>query len=76
MSCPSCMRGQQVELSAEMIVHLCGFINLDNPGVRVFPKLAVCLECGRARFTVPEAELMLIANGSPPKYRPMAAGGS
>ena len=76
MSCPSCTIGSQVELSAEMIVHLCGLENLDNPGVKVFPKLEVCLDCGSVRFTVPEAELSLLAKGSPPGECYMAAGGS
>jgi hypothetical protein len=76
MSCPSCTIGSQVELSAEMIVHLCGLKNLNNPGVKVFPKLAVCLDCGSVRLTVPETELMLLANGSPPRKLGVAAGRS
>ena len=76
MSCPSCAMGNDVELPAEMIVHLCGLENLDNPGVKVFPKLAVCLECGSVRFTVPEAELVLLANSFPTSERSMAAGRS
>jgi hypothetical protein len=76
MSCPSCAIGSQVELSAERIVHLCGLENLDNPGVKVFPKLAVCLDCGRGRFTVPEAELLLLARGCPPGECYVAASSS
>jgi len=34
-----------------------------NPGVWVFPKLLVCLDCGFARFTVQRAELALLADG-------------
>jgi hypothetical protein len=31
--------------------------NAVRPSVLIFPKVLVCLECGFASFTVPEAEL-------------------
>jgi hypothetical protein len=34
-----------------------GLKNIDKPVVWVFPEVVVCLDCGTAEFTVPEAEL-------------------
>jgi hypothetical protein len=73
MTCPACVLDNQVELSAEMIVHHGGLSNLDNPGVLVFPKVLVCLDCGFARFKVPETELALLA-AAVPKSQHLAAG--
>ena len=39
-----------------MGIHLLGLKNIDKPVVWVFPALIVCLDCGMAEFTVPEAE--------------------
>jgi len=66
MSCQSCRLGNQVELSAEMMLHLGGLKNLDNSGVWLFPKVLVCLDCGSARFTVLESELALLAGHTQP----------
>jgi hypothetical protein len=63
MSCPSSELGSQVEFSGEMVLHFTGLKNVDNPGVWLFPKVLVCLDCGFARFTIPEAELALLAAG-------------
>jgi hypothetical protein len=64
MSCPSCLSGKQAEFPAEMIVHFSGPENLDNPGVWVFPKLLVCLDCGVSRFTIPEPSMSLLKLGT------------
>jgi hypothetical protein len=61
MSCPACRLDNQMEFSAEMMVHLGGIKNLDNSGVVLFPKVLVCLACGFSQFTVPETELALLA---------------
>jgi hypothetical protein len=50
--CPKCQSAKQAELTAEMIIHFSGLTNLDKPGVWVFPKLLVCLDCGFSSFTV------------------------
>jgi hypothetical protein len=47
-----------------MGIHFPGLKNIDKPVVWVFPELIVCLDCGKAEFTVPEAELRLLAKGS------------
>jgi hypothetical protein len=57
MQCPSCQSLNQVELPAEINIHLPGRENLAKPSVLVFPKLLVCLACGSTKFTLPEAEL-------------------
>ena len=61
MTCLSCQSVKQAELMAEMLVHFPGLKHLDKPGVLLFPKLIVCLDCGFARFTVPENELESVA---------------
>jgi hypothetical protein len=62
MSCLLCGSSNQAELTAEMVIHLSGLKNLDNPGVWVFPKLSVCLDCGYSHFAVPERKLLSIAH--------------
>jgi len=69
MICLSCRSANQAELTAEMVIHFPGVKNLDRPGVWLFPKLLVCLNCGSSRFKVPEIELasvakITLANGS------------
>jgi hypothetical protein len=61
MSCP-CRSGNETELTAEMIIHFPGLKNLDKPGIWVFSKLLVCLDCGSSHFTVPKTELASIAH--------------
>jgi hypothetical protein len=63
MSCPSCLSAKQAEFSAEMIIHLPGPDNLNDPGVWVFPKLVMCLDCGLSRFTVPLPKRTLLTSG-------------
>jgi hypothetical protein len=64
MICLSCRSDKQAELTAEMLIHFPGLKNIDKPGVWVFPKLLVCLNCGSSRFTVPETELASVAKGT------------
>ena len=59
MVCPSCQSLNQAEFTAEMIVHSPGPENLDKPGVWLFPKLSVCLNCGVSRFTIPQPSKLL-----------------
>ncbi len=62
MICPSCQSHNQAEFTAEMIVHLSGPENLDKPGVWLFPKLSVCLDCGVSRFTIPQPSKLLLTS--------------
>jgi hypothetical protein len=54
MSCVSCGSNCQQEFASEMILHFSGIKNLDEPGVWIFPKLFVCLECGYSHFIIQE----------------------
>jgi hypothetical protein len=65
MTCLLCGSANLAKFSAEMIIHFSGLKNLDKPGVWVFPKLLICLDCGFSRFAVPECELGLLAGDTP-----------
>ena len=62
--CSSCRSNNQAEFGSEMIVHFSGREILDKPGVWVFSKLLVCLDCGSSYFTVPKTELASIVKGT------------
>jgi hypothetical protein len=61
MYCALCASNNQAELAAEINIHFRGLRNLDEPGILVFPKLLVCLDCGFSWFTTPKEELELLA---------------
>jgi len=65
VSCRSCTSHKEAEFIAEVMIHFTGLHNLDKPGVLVFPRLFVCLDCGFSRFTTPEAELTQLARATP-----------
>jgi hypothetical protein len=56
MSCQSCHSGEVREYIAEVNIHFPGSQGSTIPTVWVFPKLLVCLDCGAAQFTIPDAE--------------------
>jgi hypothetical protein len=56
MYCASCQSGNEAEFTAEMMIHFSGVRHIAKPGVLVFPKVLVCLDCGFSRFTTPETE--------------------
>jgi hypothetical protein len=74
MSCPTCRSDDQMEYSAEMLVHLGGIKNMDHPGVILFPKLLVCVACGFSRFTVTKAELASLTSIPPSEGLAAAVG--
>ena len=61
MRCKSCGSVSQREFTAEIGIHFPGLENINKPLVWVFPKLAICLDCGMAEFVVPDDELRLLA---------------
>jgi hypothetical protein len=63
MCCALCESSNQAEFPTEMMIHFPGLKHLANPGVLVFPKIFVCLDCGLSRFTTPETELRALGNG-------------
>ena len=69
MSC-FCASGNQVEFTAEMIIHFSGLRYIDNPGVWAFPKVSVCLDCGFSRFTLPESQLHELREPMTDEQRP------
>ena len=63
MNCALCASNNQVEFSAEMMIHFSSLKNLDRLGVLLFPKPLVCLDCGFSRFAIPETELQVLREG-------------
>jgi hypothetical protein len=55
MSCRSCSSNNRAEYDAEVNIHLPK--DRDKAAVLVYPRFVVCLDCGVADFTIPEAEL-------------------
>lgn len=64
MACKKCSSENQSTFNGEVAIHFTGLKGLDKPIVWVFPKLAVCLECGSTEFVVPETELRVLLHGS------------
>jgi hypothetical protein len=57
MYCGSCGSINIDKFRAETGIRRPGLENIDNQTVLVFSQLIVCLDCGRAEFVVPYAEL-------------------
>jgi len=55
MSCKVCTSTNQREFTAEMNIHFPGRRGLNIPTVWVFPTISICMDCGAAHFTIPEA---------------------
>jgi hypothetical protein len=72
MSCPSCASGRVAEFSSEMMINFMGLKHLDKPGVLVFPKALVCLDCGFLRCAVPARELDYLREDRQPLNCPSA----
>jgi len=64
MSCTRCLSLHQTELDTEINLHLCGLPNLSEPGIFVFPRVLVCLDCGMSQFVIEERELAEIIERS------------
>jgi len=60
MSCKSCGSINLDKFNAETGIRRLGLKNIDKPAVFLFSELIVCLDCGRAEFVVPKAELRLL----------------
>jgi hypothetical protein len=63
MACTKCLSGSQVEASAEINIHFQGLRNIEHPGILVFPKILVCLDCGISHFIIPEHDLSHFGEG-------------
>ena len=74
--CPSChLDENQKTFTSEIALHFPGIGGLNKPIVWVFPKISVCLECGQARFMVPERELEFLRTGAPVEGASVLLGG-
>lgn len=73
MPCKACDSANLREFCAELNVHFPGMKGLDIPSVWVFPTIVVCMDCGTAQFTIPEAERKELADRD---YRDFAEGAS
>jgi hypothetical protein len=73
MTCKSCTSNNDLKFSAEINVHFGGLEGLDKPGVFIFPKLLVCLDCGFTEFFIPERELVRLG-GEYRKVKPNEVG--
>jgi hypothetical protein len=69
MTCRSCRSVNQAEFPAELLIHFGGLKNLDKPGVWVFPRLLVCLDCGFLQSTVPAPQLASLVAGTSDRER-------
>ena len=65
MTCKGCGSDRQSVFNGEIAIHFRGLEGLNKSSVFVFPRLAVCLHCGFAEFTVPERELHVLEQGCP-----------
>jgi hypothetical protein len=61
MSCKSCLSDNQRNFNGEIAVHFPGIKGLDKPTVWIFPQLVVRLDCGFTEFSIPETELLQLA---------------
>ena len=59
--CKSCHSANRSSFGGEVALHFPGLAGLNKPARLVFPKIAVCLDCGFAEFIVPESELRVLA---------------
>jgi hypothetical protein len=73
MLCASCASSNQAEFPAEINIHFAGLKNIDRPGIFVFPKVVVCLDCGLSHFTIAETELALLVKGEVESEDPVTA---
>lgn len=64
MSCTRCLSLHQTELNSEINLHFRGLPTLGEPGIFVFPKVLVCLDCGLSEFVIETRELAQITEKS------------
>jgi hypothetical protein len=65
MTCAFCTSSNQAEFPAEVNIHFPGLRNAEKPGLFVFPRLLVCLDCGFSSFMTPESEVTQLARITP-----------
>jgi hypothetical protein len=65
MPCESCSSQSLFTFTCEIAIHFLGFANIDQPIVWVFPDIVVCLDCGSAKFEIPEREPRVLNESQP-----------
>lgn len=58
--CKSCRTYSQKTFNGEVAIHFPALEELNNPVVKVSPKITVCLICGFTEFIVPGRELRVL----------------
>jgi hypothetical protein len=66
MSCTFCTSTNLKEFPAEVHIHFPGIRSMHQPGIFVFPRLLVCLDCGSSSFTTPASELAKLCAADEP----------
>lgn len=61
----TCHSENQKTFTSEIALHFAGIEGLNGPFVLMYPTVAVCLDCGKAQFIVPERELKVLLTGAP-----------
>ena len=61
MACNFCGTQNVKKFLAEIDVHFRGLKNVTRNPVLIYPEILLCLNCGKAEFTVPSDELALLA---------------
>ena len=65
MPCAVCSSANEVESTTEKMIHFSRLKRLTNPGLLIFPKVSICLDCGFSWFTLPETELESLGKAFP-----------
>lgn len=68
MPCKRCDSDEQQRFSAEMNIHFPHREGLDKPSVPICPEVVICLKCGLAEFSLPEASLRKLTNRTSDQY--------
>ena len=68
MPCKRCDSDDQQRFSAEMNIHFPYREGLDKPSVPTCPEVVICLKCGLAEFSLPEASLRQLTNPTSDQY--------
>ena len=63
MACRGCNSYNQKTFNGEVALHFPALEGLDKPIVWVWPRLAACLDCGLAEFTVPKDKVQVLREG-------------
>ena len=71
----SCQSENQKTFTSEIAINFPGIEGPNKPIVWVFSRISVCLDCGVARFIVPEGELEVLRTGVPVEGATVWLGG-